>query len=119
MTGGGAEQSGPWQLDKFDDALDNWRALEQPDEGTFRTVVRWMAARADTPTDGCRRDRRIPRHWMAEISGTATGGPSGTVVVCSFLMFEAERRLQCTNLGTLTRPVTAGEWDPAWDLPDD
>ncbi len=111
MTG-----SGPWRLDRFTEALDNWRAHEQPSTARYRAVVAWMAARAADPFEGCRQDPRIPDHWFAEVRGTAT---VADVVVCSFLVDRAERALTCTTLGTLSRPVTAGEWDPAWDPPDD
>jgi len=102
MTG-----SGPWLLDKFVDALGRWQHLEKPDPALVRTVELWMAARADVATEGCHRDPGMPDHWFAEVRGTARGaGPTGTVVVCSFLVFHTERRLQCTTLATLTRPVT-------------
>ena len=101
MTG-----SGPWRLDLFEPMLDAWVERDRPDATAVRTVALWMAARADDPFAGCRRDGRLDGLWFAEVRGTMRGsGPTATVVVCSFLVYEPERRLQCASLATLSWPV--------------
>lgn len=112
----GAPDPGLWELKRFRDALDNWRAHEQPDPTRLAAVLAWMDDRRRDPFEGCRQDPRIPDLWFAEVRGTAT---AATVVVCSFLVDRAGRVLTCDNLATLGRPVIAGEWDPAWEPPDD
>lgn len=100
------QPTAPWQLDKFRDAVDRWRDLDDPPRRLVEAVAGWMAVRADLGNIGCRMSRDLPGEWFAEIPGTASGsGPSATVVVCSFLLFEDERRLQCTGLATLSHPV--------------
>ena len=111
----GAPQPGGWKLVQFRDALNNWRAHEHPTPARWEAVLRWMDARRTDPYEGCRRDPRIDNLWFAEIRGTAT---VETVVVCSFRVNLARRELVCSNLATLSRPVTSGEWDPAWEPND-
>lgn len=49
-----------------------------------------------------RRDTNVANQWWGEIGGTEVGG---RVVCCTFMVFEAERRLQCTAPATLNQPV--------------
>ncbi len=92
-----------WRLDRREEHLERWRRIDDPGPAVDEAVRRWMNTRRRDPYQGARRETAVDNLWWVEVPGTAA---HGRVVVCSFFIFEAERRVQFTSLTYVTQPVT-------------
>ena len=92
-----------WELTGFMERLDTWSAEQSGgDQVLRRSVVRWIPSRAETPYAGVRRAEGFPNLWYAAIPGTVRGD---RVVVCSYFVYEAEHRVACSSIATLSTPI--------------
>ncbi len=103
MTARGVPARTEWRLDRRDEHLERWSLIDEPTPAVAETVRRWMNTRRRDPYQGAHRDTTTDNHWWVEVPGTAA---QGRVVVCSFFIFEADRRVQLTSLTYQNQPVT-------------
>ncbi len=103
MTTPGRPARAEWRLDRRDEHLERWRQIDQPSPAVDEAVRRWMNTRRRDPYEGARRETAVDNLWWVEVPGTAA---HDRVVVCSYFIFEADRRVQFTSLTYVTQPVT-------------
>jgi hypothetical protein len=95
--------SRPWRQQGFEQRLDEWIALEHPDEKTRALVGGWLLSRIDDPYEGMRRQEGFDNLWFGVIPGTR--GSVKTVVACSLWIQETEHVVRCDRIATLGWPV--------------
>ena len=94
--------SNPWRLDKFESGLDAWISLESPDDDIRLLVTAWVLTRFDDPYQGVRREPGFPNLWFGAIPSSVQ---AGQIVVCSYWIYDRERRVRCNNFATLNLPL--------------
>jgi hypothetical protein len=97
VTGGVRE----WRLERFADAIEAWIERESPSDEMRLRVVDWVWQRQDDPYRGMRRDD-LPNLWFGPIPGTQV---RGTVVTCSYWIYEANRTVLCSDICTLNQLI--------------
>lgn len=98
-----AERGAAWTPQGFEQCLQTWDDLEQPDDDLRLHVVEWVFSRLDDPYQGVKREPGFPNLWWGVVPGTFHG--DGKVVVCSFWIVESERVVRCESLASLSWPV--------------
>lgn len=91
-----------WSLERFGDMFDMWELAERPSDARRTAVLLWLADRQEDPYRGMRRSDEIPNQWHAPIPGTREA--DGTVVYCSYFIYDEERRVKCDMLASLSPP---------------
>ena len=77
-----------WQLAGFEDLLQRWVEDEAPAVDLRVVVADWIFSRYDDPFSGVSREPGFDNLWVGPVPGTRRGG---TVVVCSYFVYGAER----------------------------
>jgi hypothetical protein len=90
-------------LARFLEHLDRWADLESPDQDTRLLVAAWIVGRADQPYEGVRREAGFPNLWFGRIPGTLDH--HGSMVTCSYFVFESVRVIRCNSIGRLGLPL--------------
>lgn len=92
-----------WQLVNFDDPLNRWLDLEQPDLPIRIAVAEWILSVADDAYAGaCRQPDVGVNYWLAKIPNTYR---AGRAVVCTFRIDEETRTVTCDMIATLSMPL--------------
>jgi len=86
-----------WHLVRFIEHLDRWAERESPDQDTRLRVVDWVMARYDDPYAGVLREPGSANLWYGRIPGTRD--KAGTIVVCSYFVFERLKIVRCHRIG--------------------
>lgn len=94
---------GRWEFRNFIECLDQWVTERQPDDDLRLIVTQWVMARHDDPYEGVRRAEGIPNLWFARIRDTYR--PDGTMVTCTYWIFEEERIVRCDRIQPLSLPI--------------
>ncbi|HYN96993.1 MAG TPA: hypothetical protein VES42_24395 [Pilimelia sp.] len=90
-----------WRLERFPEAIDAWIARESPSDDVRLIVIDWVMSRHDDPYRGMRREA-LPNLWFGPVRGTQT---MGTVVTCSYWVYESTRTVRCNDICTLNQPI--------------
>jgi hypothetical protein len=99
----GPDRPPQWCLVRFIEHLDRWAELERPDEHTRLVVADWVLSRHDNPYMGVRREPGFANLWFGRVPGTLDG--AGSVVVCSYLIYEETMVIRCNGIGRLSLPI--------------
>ena len=91
-----------WKLVRFEEVINSWMQRELPKDDIRFLVLDWVLGRRDDPYGGMRRDRDIPNLWFGRVDGTES---AGTVVTCSYWIFERTRVVRCDQIATLSLPI--------------
>ena len=89
-------------LEDFLDRIDVWADSQQPSQDLVLHVMAWLLTRYEDPYQGVRREPGFDNLWQATIPHTHH---RGYVVVCSYFIYEGERKLRCNAFATLGWPV--------------
>ena len=92
-----------WTLAAFEERLDAWISLEDPDERLRLLVTAWILSRLDDPYLGVTREPAFANLWHGTVPGSLHD--SDSVVVCAYWIYEASRTVVCESFATLTLPV--------------
>lgn len=92
-----------WTFVNFVGCLDAWVDREKPDQDLRVIVAQWVMARHDDPYAGVRRVPDTENRWFARIRDTYR--PDGSVVTCTYRIFEADRIVECEWIASLNMPV--------------
>ena len=92
----------PWTLENFEECLDRWIDLEKPIDELKLIVTAWVLTRFDDPYVGVRREAGFDNLWYATVPRTAH---EGSIVVCSYWIFDRERRVRSDSIATLSLPL--------------
>lgn len=92
-----------WRLADFEEALDRWIELEQPNQDLRLTVTGWVFTRTEDPYQGMHREPELPNLWFGVVPRTAHG--DSQVVACSLWIEEATQTVRCDSFATLSWPV--------------
>lgn len=93
-----------WKLEGFLESLDDWAEREHPNEELRRLVTAWLLTRFDDPYQGVTRQEGFDNLWFGPVPESDRGG-DGTVVTCSYWIYESSRTVRCDNFGTLNLPL--------------
>ena len=93
---------GQWALEGFEEAFDLWAEQAAPDHDLRMRVLSWFFTRIEDPYAGVRREPTFDNLWFGLVPATLR---SGTVVGCSYWIFESTRVLRCDAIATLTIPL--------------
>src|SRR5262249_26810015 len=74
-----------WTLQGFDERLEAWISLDQPDEALRFAVLQWLFTRMEDPYGGVRRARELPDLWYGVVPDSLR---DDHVVVCSYWINE-------------------------------
>jgi hypothetical protein len=88
-------------LARFDEWAD-WETPRPPDDMRY-AVLSWLLTRGDNPYEGVKRAEGFDNLWYGMVPGTEHG--DGKVVVCSYWIIEAERRVRCESFAVLGLPI--------------
>jgi hypothetical protein len=91
-----------WRLEDFEARLDQWIASEKPADDVRLLVTAWVLSRFDDPYAGVRREPEFENLWFGPVPGSVR---EGTVVACSYWIFETRRAVRCNSIATLNLPV--------------
>jgi hypothetical protein len=92
-----------WTLVDFVEWLERWANAENPDQDRRLIVAQWVMARHDDPYAGVRREPDFGNLWYGRIPGT--WGADGTVMTCSYFVYEQQRRIRCNHIASLSLPA--------------
>lgn len=92
-----------WELKDFLDRLDDWIALEAPPQSLVHHVTSWIMSRGDNPYQGVQREPGFDNLWYGVVP--RSGHDAGSVVVCSYFVFETTRVVRCNSFATLNWPA--------------
>lgn len=92
-----------WRLVRFLEHLDLWAEVEKPDQDTRLRVTNWVIARHEDPYAGVRREPGFPNLWFGRIPDTFDA--AGSVVTCSYFVFESTKVIRCNSIGRLNLPL--------------
>jgi hypothetical protein len=98
-----ADEPSEWRLTRFEEHLDRWADIDQPDEDDRLVVANWVMTRHDNPYQGARREPVHPNLWFARIPGTVD--KDGTIVVCAYYIFEQAKIIRCDSIMRLGLPL--------------
>ena len=88
---------------RFVEHLAQWAKVESPDQDTRLRVTGWVMARHDDPYAGVRREPGFPNLWFGRIPGTLDA--NGSMVTCSYFIYESTRVIRCNGIGRLNLPL--------------
>ncbi len=91
-----------WRLEAFEERLDAWIALEEPDDDLRLEVTAWVLTRFSSPYTGVRRAQGFDNLWFGAVPHSEV---RGEVVTCSYWIFEREALLRCDSIATLSLPI--------------
>jgi hypothetical protein len=91
-----------WNLKDFLEQLDAWIDAEKPTQDLILHVTAWIMSRADDPYQGVRREPTFPNLWYVTVPGSLS---DGSVVLCSYFIFELTHEVHCKGFGTIGWPV--------------
>jgi len=89
-------------LEGFEEAFEIWVAQESPNDALRLLVLDWLFTRLEDPFVGVRRQPSFENLWFGPVPGSLR---SGTVVACSYWIFESTRALRCNSIATLSLPL--------------
>ena len=93
----------PWALEGFIERLDEWIERENPSVDLRLLTTAWVMTRTEDPYAGVRREPDFDNLWFGPVPRTVT--PEGTVVACSYWIFETAHVVRCDSVATLTLPL--------------
>ncbi len=82
--------------------VDRWIARESPSDDMRLLVLDWIIGRSEDPYRGMRREEGFPNLWFGPIRDTQVGG---TIVTCSYWIYESTRIVRCNDICTLSQPL--------------
>lgn len=94
----------PWRLSRFQERLDEWIDLEDPDDRLRIVVVNWVLSRMEDPYDGLLRQQGFDNLWFGIIPGTGDLS-ARSAVVCSLWIEETAHSVRCDRIATLSWPI--------------
>jgi hypothetical protein len=62
----------------------------------------WLFTRLEDPYVGVRREPTFDNLWFGAVPGSIR---AGTVVACSYWIFESSRTVRCDSIATLSLPL--------------
>ena len=86
-----------WKLVRFIEHLDRWARAESPGQDTRLRVIAWVMARHDDPYAGVVREPGFANLWYGRVPNTRDR--AGTLVTCSYFIFEKTRVIRCNSIG--------------------
>jgi hypothetical protein len=92
-----------WRLTRFGEHLDVWAKIESQDVDMRLVVIDWIMTRTDDPYAGVRREPGFENLWFGRIPRTMDD--QGSMVTCSYFIFESTRIVRCNGIGRLNLPL--------------
>ncbi|GGM11126.1 MULTISPECIES: hypothetical protein [Micromonospora] len=91
-----------WHLRGFEQHLDLWISTQQPDQDLINLVTAWVLSRFEDPYQGVRREPGFSNLWWGHVPLSIS---DGEVVVCSYVIEEANRTVTCKSIMPLSWPT--------------